>query len=95
MTYDEVKALAHRVGFDTENETGMTCLELFAIDVAKTEREACAKLCETHVDEYTNTFPPAGHYKRDMDCHECASAIRMRSNVELTGAARHERETKP
>ncbi len=53
----------------------------------KEEREECAKICEGQIDSF--------EANRGYGPEICAEAIRTRSNVELTGAARHERKTKP
>jgi len=82
MTYDEVKALARRVGFDTENETGMTCLELFAMDVAKTEREARAQIVD--VKQGVEAWEIHGGQETIDVLRDMAAAIRARSNAKST-----------
>lgn len=47
------------------------------------ELEECAKVCETRMIEYTNTFPPGGNYQRTPYAHECAAAIREPLQLEL------------
>ena len=46
----------------------------------KWEREACAKVCENH----KGTMTPTGR-RLEPDGSDCAHAIRMRSNAEITG----------
>ena len=60
-------------------------LERFARFLVSDERKACAAVAERVCREHAD--PVAGY--------AAAEAIRMRSNVELTGAAPHERKTKP
>jgi hypothetical protein len=49
------------------------------------EREACAEVCESFIGEQ----PRAGfHGEYKQGAKNCAAAIRMRSNAELTGRCR-------
>ena len=56
------------------------------------ERENCAKLCDELQKNHDRYYRTAGHDGKPYDPAHCAVAIRARSNVELTGAARHEQE---
>lgn len=74
MTREEITSMAEEAGFKVGAVTGAiyaptTCekeLIYFAHLVAKTEREACAKLCEQVAQIST------------ADAHDCAAAIRLR-----------------
>ena len=66
---------------DTTRHNPITTERIFtamrgAMDV---EREACARECEVML--------PILDMQRERDSHECAAAIRERSNVELRGDA--------
>ena len=78
MTFDEIEdCMPDGDGCWSHDETGRLLvtaqwLHDFAESVAKTEREACAKVCEARYMGDNN--------REDMEARRCAQAIRMRSN---------------
>ena len=78
MTTDEIIDLAHKAGTPAITRYGlavvtMKWMESFAALVAATEREACAKVCESRfMGDMT---------REDMEARRCAAAIRARENT--------------
>jgi hypothetical protein len=69
MTQDEIIEMAKQAGYNGPNIAVFTMqdLERFAKLVAQHEREACAKLCESH-------------WEKEGSASWCAKAIRARGN---------------
>ena len=79
MTQDKLFDMAREAGFMQHLGViaipNVLCLERFAALVAKAEREACAKLCDSSIhDTYIEGYTGAKHSAR----RECAAAIRAR-----------------
>ena len=81
--------LANEAGFENLNMMEAVNLYRFGKLVAEAEREECAVFAEG-ATAYTQ-FQTIEHYKMAAFI---SAAIRKRSNVELTGAARHGQQTK-
>jgi hypothetical protein len=80
MTQDEIIELANQAG----KEIGLIAfvfhpvVEIFAKLVAAKEREACAKLCDSTIEQtYISGYTGAVHSAR----RECAAAIRARGQA--------------
>ena len=67
MTIDEIIRMAKEADLWGE----IYAMQRFAELVAAAEREACAKVCETHADTYSRGIP-------QIELQECAIAIRAR-----------------
>jgi hypothetical protein len=79
MNKDDIIKLARESGWDDHHSQFDTRIERFANLVAEHEREECAKLCETPIDEIQITDDCAETVY--MDATECAEAIRARGNT--------------
>jgi hypothetical protein len=81
MTQDEIIRLAEEAGVHEggkENWVAGNRWEAFAKLVAAKEREACAKVCDSTVEQtYISGYTGAIHSGR----RECASAIRARGQA--------------
>jgi len=81
MTQDEIIEMARRAGFNeqfADVEYDWPRFEAFAKLVAAKEREACAKLCDSTVEQtYISGYTGAVHSAR----RECAAAIRARGQA--------------
>ena len=78
---------------ETGDGTYAIIITKFAERIASDEREACAQLA---IDwRRDNILPACCDEAQQAAAIEIAQFIRMRSNVELTGAARHGQQTKP
>ena len=87
MGLEELEAAwnANADRFNQWSELGLDEIVAFAQEV---EREACAKVCE-------NEYPHSGYHPTlRKAARQCAAAIRVRSNAELSGATLAERPTR-
>ena len=50
-------------------------------EIVLAEREACAKACELHILESKTREEAHGYAQGNAAIHDCANAIRLRSNV--------------
>ena len=82
MTQDEIIEMAREAGFDPHDmSSDFTCnlenINAFARLVVAKEREACAKVCETH-----GVYPELNVWNGGPDWYkhgkDCATAIRAR-----------------
>ena len=71
-----------KCGFREGYEKGASAFH----DAVKTEREACAKVCEGTMDEAVLGGSDDYNTGREMGATVCANRIRMRSNAALRGA---------
>lgn len=90
MTNEELTAIYNEANaLDPKRHNPITTERIFAAmrEAAAREREACAKLCEARETEVIETACPsaAPGWWPDQVLHRCAGAIRMRSNVDVTG----------
>ena len=77
MNREDIIRMAREAGFDDHHAAYDTRIERFATLVAEHEREACAKVCIS----LANRWSQMGAWGSNTEFHQCAEAIRAKGQA--------------